>query len=328
MKVAITGATGFIGRQLCNRLIEKGYYVTALVRGRQEPDDPEMPGIQYVVCDLTDINSLEGALDGAEYLFHLGNVSRWWLTDKKQYYDINVTGTLNILKEVLRSKVKKVIYTSSVAAIRQPPGKSSTEELQHCGIFESSYGRSKYLAEQLVLDFCNKNCVHSVILNPGVVTGPGDSKTFGKMLIDFLNKDLKYRIFDNSYVPLVYINDVVEAHIIAAEKGKSGEKYILVGENARIADIFESVSRLTGIPVPKHQVPTFIVKLMAYMYEMKAMLDGSYPKLAVDAVRAMQLGASASNEKARTELSINFMPMEQILQNTIEWYVNNGYVVK
>lgn len=328
MKVGITGATGFIGRRLCKRLIEKGYDVTALVRDRQKLDDLGIPGIRHIVCDLTDTNSLKGALEGTDYLFHLGNVSRWWLADKKQYYEINVTGTLNILEEALRSKVKKVIYTSSVAAIRQSPGKLSTEELQHCGIFESRYGRSKYLAEQLVLDFCSKSGVHSVILNPGVVTGPGDVKTFGKMLIDFLNRNLKFRIFDNSYVPLVYIDDVVEAHIIAAEKGKCGEKYILVGENARIVDIFKAVSKMTGIPVPKHQMPSFIIKLMAYIYELKAMVDGSYPKLAVDAVRAMQLGASASNEKASREFSIKFMGMEKILANTIEWYINNGYVVK
>lgn len=326
MKVSVTGATGFIGRHLCKKLVKQGYEVTALVRSEHNLKELKEQGIDIAICDVTNRDSLKGSLVGSQYLFHLANVSRWWLKNKNLYNEVNVKGTQNILSEALESGVCKVIYTSSVAAIRQPPGVISRENLEHCGDFESHYGKSKFLAERTVLDFYKKTGLPSVILNPGVVIGPEDLKTFGKMLIDFLNNKLRFRVFDNSYIPLVYIDDVVEAHILAAEKGEPGEKYIAVGENIKIIDIFKIASRLNGNPIPRHQVPCLVVKLIAYIYEFKSMLDGRYPKLAVDAVRAMQLGASASNEKAVRELGMQFTPVEIALDTTIKWYKESSYV--
>ena len=124
-------------------------------------------------------------LDGCDTLFHLANISRWWLRDKNKYIDVNVKGTKNLLSEASKSGVSKVVFTSSVAAIRQPHGILSTEDLEHCGNFESLYGRSKYLAEQEVLEFGKNSKLDVVVLNPGVVIGPGDFKTFGKIIIEF-----------------------------------------------------------------------------------------------------------------------------------------------
>lgn len=326
MKASVTGANGFIGRHLCKKLVKKGYEVKALVRSEHHLKELKELGIDIIICDLANRDSLKGSLEGCQYLFHLANISRWWLKNKNLYNEINVKGTRYILKEALESGVSKVIYTSSVAAIRQPPGVFSREDLEHCGNFESHYEESKFLAERAVLDFYEKTGLSSVILNPGVVIGPEDFKTFGNMLIDFLNNKLEYRVFDNSYVPLVYIDDVVEAHILAAERGKPGEKYIIVGENAKIIDIFETAGRINGKPIPRYQIPCLVLKLLAYIYEFKSMLDGKYPKLAVDAVRAMQLGASASNAKAKRELGIQFTSVESAVDKTIKWYKENGYV--
>ena len=265
---------------------------------------------------------------GCDTLFHLANISRWWLRDKSKYIDVNVTGTKNLLKEAKKSGVKKVIFTSSVAAIRQPHGVLAKEDLEHCGEIESSYGKSKYLAEQEVLKFAKTNKMDISVLNPGVVIGPGDFKTFGKMLIEFLNRKLKFRAFDESYVPLVYIDDVVDAHIIAAEKAKSGQKYILVSENLKIIDVYKMAHEITGDPIPSFQMPPFMIKLIAHIMEIKASVTGVSPKLAVDAVNAMEKGASASNIKATDELGIKFMPIREALEKTINWYKENGYVNK
>ncbi len=202
----------------------------------------------------------------------------------------------------------------------------STEDLEHCGEFESLYGRSKYLAEQEVLKFAKNSNLDVVILNPGVVIGPGDFKTFGKMLIEFLNRRLKFRAFDRSFVPLVFIDDVVDAHITAAGKGKPGEKYIVVSENIRIIDLYRMGNEITGDPIPPFEMPAFIIRTTAHLSEIKASVTGTYPKLAVDAVNAMQRGASASNKKATEELGIKFMPVRRALEKTIEWYKENGYV--
>jgi len=326
MNVFITGATGFIGKQLTKRLVENKYNVSALVRNKYKTKKLIELGVKIHEGDITDAKSIEGMLDGCDTLFHLANVSRWWLRDKNKYIDVNVTGTKNLLSEASKCGVKKVIFTSSVAAIRQPHGILSREDLEHCGHFESLYGRSKYLAEQEVLEFHKNSGLNVVVLNPGVVIGPGDFKTFGKMLIKFLNRRLKFRAFDQSFVPLVYIDDVVDAHIIAAEKAKPGEKYILVSENIRIIDIYKMSKKITGVPIPPLELPLFVIKAMAHFSEFIAAIKGTSPKLAVDAVNAMYMGASASNKKAIQELGIKFLPIKRALEKTIDWYKQNGYV--
>ena len=326
MNIFITGATGFIGKQLTKKLVENNFNVTALVRNKYKAKKLIELGVKIHQGDITDTKSIEGMLDGCDTLFHLANISRWWLRDKNKYIDVNVKGTKNLLSEASKSGVSKVVFTSSVAAIRQPHGILSTEDLEHCGNFESLYGRSKYLAEQEVLEFGKNSTLDVVVLNPGVVIGPGDFKTFGKILIEFLNRRLKFRAFDQSFVPVVYIDDVVDAHIIAAEKAKPGEKYILVSENIRIIDLYKMIKKITGDPIPPFQIPPFIIKTMAHFSELKAAIKGTSPKIAVDAVNAMQKGASASNKKAIRELGINFMPIKQALEKTNDWYKQNGYV--
>lgn len=326
MNIFITGATGFIGKQLTKKLVENNFNVTALVRNKYKAKKLIELGVKIHQGDITDTKSIEGMLDGCDTLFHLANISRWWLRDKNKYIDVNVKGTKNLLSEASKSGVSKVVFTSSVAAIRQPHGILSTEDLEHCGNFESLYGRSKYLAEQEVLEFGKNSTLDVVVLNPGVVIGPGDFKTFGKILIEFLNRRLKFRAFDQSFVPVVYIDDVVDAHIIAAEKAKPGEKYILVSENIRIIDLYKMIKKITGDPIPPFQIPPFIIKTMAHFSELKAAIKGTSPKIAVDAVNAMQKGASASNKKAISELGIKFLPIKQALEKTIDWYKQNGYV--
>ena len=326
MNIFITGATGFIGKQLAKKLVENKFNVTALVRNKYKAKKLIELGVKIHQGDITDTKSIEGMLDGCDTLFHLANISRWWLRDKNKYIDVNVKGTKNLLSEASKSGVSKVVFTSSVAAIRQPHGILSTEDLEHCGNFESLYGRSKYLAEQEVLEFGKNSTLDVVVLNPGVVIGPGDFKTFGKILIEFLNRRLKFRAFDQSFVPVVYIDDVVDAHIIAAEKAKPGEKYILVSENIRIIDLYKMIKKITGDPIPPFQIPPFIIKTMAHFSELKAAIKGTSPKIAVDAVNAMQKGASASNKKAISELGIKFLPIKQALEKTIDWYKQNGYV--
>jgi len=326
MKIFITGATGYIGSHLIKKLIQDKCDITALVRTDRAAQDLSDQGVKVIKGDVTDAVSIEGALSGIDILYHLANVSRWWLKDKTLYTEVNANGTRNLLNEAERAGVRKLIFTSSVAAIRQPPGIVATEELPHCGHFESLYARSKYLAEKEVLCFAARSAMDISVLNPGVVIGPGDFKTFGKMLIDFVNGKLKFRAFDDSFVPLVYIDDVVEAHIKAAKSGKPGEKYIIVSENLKIINIYRIAHEITGAPIPQIEIPAFIIKALAHLFELKAEITGVSPKLTVDAVRAMELGASASNEKAVSELGMKFTPIRQALQKTIEWYRQNGYV--
>ena len=326
MKVFVTGGTGFIGSHLVKRLIRDGASVKALARDSSNVEELKKLGVEIIIGDVTDKTSFKGVMKGSDIFYHLGNVSRWWLPDKSLYYKINVEGTKNILIEAHNEGVKKVVYTSSLAAIRQPKGEIATEEKEHKRDFESHYGRSKFLAEREVLRIYREYGLPVVILNPGVVIGPGDLRTFGRTIIELLNGKLEALLFEDSMVPLVYIDDTVEGHIIAAEKGKIGDKYILVGDNIKFGEVFKLINRITGVPLPQKRISPYLIKIIAYISELKSIWTGKSPRFAQDAIRAMEIGAIGENKKAREELGVHFTPLEEGLRKTIEWYKENGYV--
>ncbi len=326
MKAFVTGGTGFVGGHLVKRLIRDGVSVKALVRDLSKVDELKNLGVEIVTGDTTDKASLQGVMRGCDVFYHLGNVARWWLPDKSIYFKINVEGTKNTLFEALKENVKKVIYTSSLAAIRQPKGEIATEESEHKRDFESHYGRSKFLAEKEVLKIHKEHGLPVVILNPGVVIGPGDLKTFGRTIIELLGGKLKAVLFENSVVPLVYIDDTIEGHVLAAERGKIGEKYILVGDNVKVGVIFKMISEISGAPLPEKRISSSVIKIIAHLSEIKSFFSGKPPKFALDGIRAMEIGAAGSNKKAREELGLNFTPLEEALRKTIDWYRENGYV--
>ncbi len=326
MKAFVTGGTGFIGGHLIKRLVRDGIDVKALARDPIKAGTLRRLRAEPVIGDIADRNSIKGTLQGCDILYHLGNISRWWLPDKTQYYKVNVEGTRNILLEALDQGVKKVIYTSSLAAIRKRNGEEVTEEdIGHARDFQSSYGRSKFLAEQEALKIHTESGLPVVILNPGVVIGPGDLKTFGRTLIELLNGQLKAIAFEDSVAPLVYIDDTVEAHILAAEKGRPGERYIIVADNIKIGEIYKLISKMTGVPLPDKRISPFTAKLIAHVLEIKSSITGKPPKFAVDGVREMTAGAAGSSRKAKEELGIKYTPLEEALRKTIDWYKEKGY---
>jgi dihydroflavonol-4-reductase len=327
LKVFVTGGTGFIGGHLIKRLLRDGASVKALARDSSKAEELRKLGVEIIIGDVTDKTSITGVLKGCDAFYHLGNISRWWLGDKKLYYKINVEGTRNVMMEALKEGVKKVVYTSSLAAIRQPKGEIATEETEHKRDFESHYGRSKFLAEREVLRMYRESGLPVVILNPGVVIGPGDLKTFGRTIIELLNGKLEAIIFEDSMIPLVYIDDTVEGHIIAREKGKIGDRYIIVGDNAKMGDVFKLINKITGVPLPEKRISPLVIKLIAYISELKSLVTGKPPRLALDAIRAMEVGAIGENRKAREELGLHFTPLEEALKRTIAWYKENGFVV-
>jgi dihydroflavonol-4-reductase len=326
MKVFVTGGTGFIGGHLIKRLVQDGLSVRALVRDLSKADELKTLGVELAAGDVTDKASLKGVMKGCEVFYHLGNVARWWLPDKSQYYKINVDGTKSILTEALREGVRKVVYTSSLAAIRQPKGEIATEEKEHKRDFESHYGRSKFLAEREVLKVYSEHGLPVVILNPGVVIGPGDLKTFGRTIIELVNGRLQALLFEESMVPLVYIDDTIEGHMLAVENGRIGERYILVGDNIKLGEVFILISEIAGISLPEKRISPSALKIIAYLSEVKSFFTGKPPKFSVDGVRAMEVGAAGANQKAREELGLNFTPLEEALRKTIDWYRENGYV--
>ncbi|MGQ0793325.1 MAG: NAD-dependent epimerase/dehydratase family protein [Deltaproteobacteria bacterium] len=326
MRAFVTGGTGFIGGRLIDRLLRDGDSVKALARDERKAAELNRRGVETIVGDILDIESLRGALVGADVLFHLGNVCKWWIPDKSLYQRVNVEGTRKLMELALEEGVGRAVFTSSLAAIRQPGGAMTTEDMAHPGDFESAYGRSKFLAERELLKLHSERGLPVVILNPGVVIGPGDVKTFAKTLIKLLNGELKAAAFEDSLAPIVYIDDVVDAHIRAARWGRTGHRYIIVGENIRVRDLYKLVAEMTGAPLPQMSVPPFVMKLIAAASEIKAFFTGAPPEFSLDAVRAMQYGGAGLNRKACQELGVKFHTPREAIASIIDWCAGEGLI--
>lgn len=324
MNILVTGATGYIGPFLINRLKDMGHNVTVLVRKKQDFDKLESKGFKCILGDITDQKSLVGIFDNIEILFHLANIASWWLPDNKTYYDVNVKGTINLFEEAKKFPLKRVVHISSVAAIRQAEDIIANEESLHKGDFESHYSKSKYLVEREAENYL-KNGLPIVTLNPGVVTGPGDTKTFGKTVLGIANGKVKAKFFPDSYIPLVYIDDVVKMMIKSMDL-KVGSKYVVVGENIKIGDVFDKVCDITHKKRITKVTPNLALLLVAYYSEFISLFSRKRPSLPIDGLKAIKLGAQASSKKSVNELDMKYLNGDQILSKVIEWFNKNNLI--
>ncbi len=322
----VTGASGFIGSHLTKRLLADGIRVAALVRDAAKGRRLEGMGARLVVGDVTDPASYREALGEADVLYHLAGLSRWWTRRRKDYYTVNVTATRRIMEIALDCGIPRVVHMSSLATIRQPGGVLTTESMERRDDFESHYARSKYEGEMEVLRLHAERGLQAVVVNPGVVIGPCDLKTFGRLIIDYANGRLEAVPFPDTIVPLVYIDDVVESLLAASVRGRPGERYIVVGDNITIRDVMRMLEELTGVPPPPRDASPLLLKAAALIGEAVAALGGPRPRLPLDAVRAMEIGAAGSSEKATTELGIAFTPLREALRRTLKWYYARGYI--
>ena len=262
MNILVTGATGYIGPFLVNKLKEMGHSVVILVRKKKDFLRLESEGFKCILGDVTDKESLVGIFKNIEVLFHLANIASWWLPNNQTYYDVNVEGTINLFEEAKKASLKKVVHISSIAAIRQPEGIIANEESIHQGDFESHYSKSKYLVEKETERYL-KDGLPIVTLNPGVVTGPKDTKTFGKTVLGIANGKVKAKFFPDSYIPLVYIDNVIEVMIKAIDL-KVGSKYVVVGENIKIGDVFDKVCEIMKKEKITKTTPNLLLVLVSY----------------------------------------------------------------
>ena len=322
MNILVTGATGYIGPFLVEKLKNMNHNVTILVRKEKDFKTLKRNGFNCVLGDITKKESLKGIFKDIEILFHLANIASWWLPNNQTYYDVNVEGTINLFEEAKKSSLTKIIHVSSIAAIRQPEGIIADEESIHQGDFESHYSKSKYLIEKKVLTYIDEG-LPIVILNPGVVTGPNDTKTFGKTVLGIANGKIKAKFCPDSYIPLVYIDDVIEVMIKSIEI-KSGSKYIIVGENIKIGDVFDKVCDLTNKKRITKVTPYWLLLLSSYISEVVSFFARKRPALPIDGLKAIRIGAQASSKKSIKELDVQYNDGEQTLTKLINWLNKNN----
>jgi len=327
MAILVTGATGFLGSHVARKLVERGERVRILLRKTSRTSNIKDIDAERAYGDILDIDSVKEALKGCDTLYHIAGIVSSRKSDYGRMEEINVKGTFNVFSSALEAGVKKAVYTSSVAAIGvDPNGGIANEEtpftLEPMGI---QYLNTKYYAEKEALKFYQKG-LPLVIVNPSIVIGPGDIYLSSTALIVWYCKG-KFPGYMDGGVNVVDVEDVAEGHILAAEKGRVGERYILGNKNLSIMECFSLLERVTGIPSPKRKVPYFVALTAGFIRERIIRVSSpSFVLQDVDSAKAGRLYWYFDSSKAVRELGFPQTPVEESLKKTIKWFRDNSYI--
>ena len=326
MKAFVTGATGFIGASIVRELLKDGCQVRVLARPGS--DRRNLDGLDIEICegDLSDRGALIRGLSGCQTLFHAAADYRLWTRSPAAMYDVNVGGTRTILSAALDAGLEKVVYTSSVGTLGNPgdgtPGNEETpvELSQMVG----DYKKSKFLAERAAEAFLAKG-LPLVIVNPSTPVGPMDIKPTptGKIIVDFLNR--KMPAYLDTGLNLLDVETCARGHILAAQKGRIGQKYILGNENLTLAQIFATLSEITGLKPPRVKLPYFPILLAAYANHALSTLTGREPLIPLAGVQMAAKFMFFDPGKAVAELGLPLTPIAGSLERAVAWFRNHGY---
>jgi dihydroflavonol-4-reductase len=327
MNVLVTGATGFIGFHVARLLLERGFHVKALVRDESGAQVIRDLGAELVKGDIRDGEAVVRALKGCSQVYHLAADYRLWVPDPDTMYEINVQGTRNILHAALMLSVEKVVYTSTVGVLSaNANGKPSSEEHKaDIGEMVGHYKMTKYMAEREVGDYIKKGLA-VIIVNPSTPIGPMDRKPTptGKIIVDFLNG--KIPAYLNTGLNFVDVEDVARGHLLAAEHGKAGQRYILGNRNMTLREFFESLATATGRKPPKVRLPYLPVLIAAHVNEaLSTWMTGRQPMIPVTGVKMARNYMYFDCSKAVRELQLPQNPVEGAIEKAIHWFEDNGY---
>ena len=327
MKVLVTGATGFIGGNLARELWRRGDDVRALVRPGSNRLTIENTGIIPVEGDILDRQSVDRAVQGCEAVFHVAAAYTFWSKDPAGVSRTNVAGTLNVLEAARQSGVSRTVYTSTVGTVGLLKNGIADEGTPlDPKSLHGHYKKSKFQAEQEALTLAAAG-MPLVVVNPTAPVGPWDVKPTptGKMVLDFLRR--KIPAYLKTGMNLVDVADVVEGHILALGKGKTGERYILGNRNVSLKEIFDILSSQTGLPAPRIRAPYWLVVGAGYADRfVEGTLLSREPVIPVEGVLASKTPAYVSCEKAVRELGQPQRPIEDALKQAVDWFTEHGYV--
>jgi dihydroflavonol-4-reductase len=319
----VTGATGFLGWHVANKLLARGERVRALVRDTSRVR--ELDG-EVVTGDLRDSASLERAVVGCAVLYHVAADYRLWAKDPSELYRSNVEGTRNLLTAARDAGVERVVYTSTVGCIGMPadrPGDEASEV--HLEDMAGAYKRSKFQAEQVAMEFARAG-LPVVIVNPTAPIGDHDFKPTptGKIVVDYLKGNLP--AFVDTGLNLVDVEDTADGHLLACERGVSGERYILGCENVTLEQILTRLAALSGGKAPRFRIPYAVAYAAGLASTGWANLTGHEPRAPIDAVKMARKKMFVSLDKAKRDLGYNPRPVDGALKRAVDWFRANGYV--
>ena len=326
MKTLVTGATGFLGSHVARALAGRGEEVRVLVRPTSNLRVLDGLAAERATGDLRDRASLDRAMEGVQYVYHVAADYRLWARNPREIYESNVTGTQNLLGAARTAGVEKFVYTSTVATIAVPrEGQLPNEETQSSvGEMIGHYKRSKFEAEQCARRAAEEG-LPVVIVNPTTPVGPGDWKPTptGKIIVDFLNGRMPgYVDTGLNFVP---VEDCARGHLLAAERGRVGERYILGGRNLTLKQMLDILSSISGRPAPKWKFPHVLAYAAGYVDTAVSWVRGREPQIPLDGVRMARHKMFVDASKAERELGFVSGPIEAALERAVAWYETNGY---
>ena len=327
MLAFVTGATGFVGSHVARVLAEQGAELRLLVRSNSDLRNIQDLKADRVTGDLRDAKSLKLAASGCEVIFHVAADYRLWVRDPQEMYRSNVEGTRAILEAARESGARRVVYTSSVATMGFNSNGHLADERSPVSLANmiGHYKRSKFMAEQVAIE-AGRSGMDVVVVNPTTPVGERDIKPTptGRIVVDFLKK--KFPAYVDTGLNLVDVTECARGHVAALEKGTSGERYILGGENLTLKQILDKLAIITGLPSPKVRVP-YVVALATGVVDqiVTGYIRKREPRATIDAVRMGRKKMFVSSGKAARDLGWKIVPVDGALRRAVDWFQANGY---
>jgi len=326
MAILITGSTGYIGSKLTATLAEKGEIIHLLCRTAPTLPEFKSPNIKIFIGDITDIDSLQPALENVDKVYHLAAYARLWAKDPSTFYKLNVKGLENVLKAAKTSGISKIVYTSTAGVIGPSKDKPMTENDPRITGFFNLYESTKSESEKLALDY-SRNGLDISILNPSRIYGPGfdtGSNPVTKIVEMYMKGNWKIIPGSgNDIGSYPYIDDVVDGHIAAMEKGRNGERYIFGGVNATFNELMALIQKHSGIEKKLKHVPFFALNIVSRMMLLNANITGKPPLITPDWVAKYKYDWALDSSKAVNELGYKIRSLDEGIRLTVEWVKTN-----
>src|SRR6266542_4873978 len=323
MDALVTGGTGFVGANLVRELLADGRTVRVLARKGGDRTALEGCAVEIAEGDLLDPGSLKAAAAGVRRVYHVAADYRLWARDPRELYRANVEGTRHLLEAAADAGAERIVYTSTVGALGIPKDGTPGDETSPVGLEDmvGPYKASKFLAERVAEEWAGRGAP-IVIVNPSAPLGPWDVKPTptGQMIVDFLRGKMLGSI--DTGLNIVHVRDVARGHILAAHRGRVGQKYVLGNCNMSLIEIFRALAAITGVRAPRFRVPYSVAWLAALCMEGTARLTGGAPRVPLDAVRMARKRMYFSAEKAIRELGLPQTPAEEALRDAVAWFLD------
>lgn len=328
MLAFLTGATGFVGSHVARVLAEQGANLRLLVRPGSNPANLEGLNAEHVAGDLCDPASLAKGMSGCDVVFHVAADYRLWVRDPERMYRANVEGTKAVLEAAQASRVRRVVHTSSVATVGFTSNGHPANEDSPVALSDmiGHYKRSKFMSEEIAIK-AGKSGMNVVVVNPTTPVGERDIKPTptGKIIVDFLNR--KFPAYVDTGLNLVDVTECARGHVAALERGRTGERYVLGGQDLTLKQVLDKLSAITGLAAPRVKVPYAVAFAAVAVDEViTGRLLGREPRATMDEVRMSRKKMFVSSSKAEKELGWGPIAVDGALRRAVQWFQSNGHV--